>query len=279
MRNINVTEITNIVKELLIEASYKIPSDVLQALKKAQDYEDTKLPNTILTKIIENDELASSSKVPMCQDTGIVVCFLEVGRDVHFNGDVYQAINEGVRLAYCEGYLRKSVVRHPLDRVNTNDNTPAIIHVNLTYGDKVKIMVAPKGAGSENMSTIKMMLPGSGIAEIEEFVIETVKKAGGKPCPPIVVGIGIGGDLELAAMMAKRALFREIDDENPDPILRQLESELLTKINNLGIGPMGFGGKTTCLCVKSQAFPCHIASLPVAVNIQCHAARHKSFVL
>lgn len=279
MREINVSEITNIVKDLLMEASCKIPSDVLESLKKAQTSEPKELPSNILSQIIANDELADQTKVPMCQDTGIVVCFLEVGRDVHFNGDIYQAINEGVRLAYSEGYLRKSVVKHPLERINTRDNTPAIIHTTITTGDKVKIMVAPKGAGSENMSAVKMMLPSSGAEGIEEFVLETIKKAGGKPCPPIVVGIGIGGDLELAAMMAKRALFCKIEAENPDPILRTLESKLLTDINNLNIGPMGFGGNTTCLAVKALAYPCHIASLPVAINIQCHAARHKSYLL
>jgi len=216
--------------------------------------------------------------VPICQDTGVVVCFLEVGYDVHFDGDVYEAINEGVRNAYTKGYLRKSVVKHPLDRANTKDNTPAITHIKLVPGDKIKIHVAPKGGGSENMSLVKMLIPADGVEGIKKLVLETVFNGGGKPCPPIIVGLGIGGNLEKSALLAKEALMREIDDVNQDPILANLEKELLDEINKLGVGPMGFGGRVTCLGVKINAYPCHIASLPIAINIQCHASRHKSFV-
>lgn len=201
--------------------------------------------------------------------------FLEVGYDVHFDGDIYEAINEGVANAYTKGYLRKSVVKHPLDRVNTKNNTPAIIHTKLIPGDKIKIHLAPKGGGSENMSVVKMLIPADGVEGIKKLVLETVFNGGGKPCPPIIVGIGIGGNLEKSALLAKEALMRDIDDINDDEIVSNLEKELLTEINKLGVGPMGFGGKVTCLAVKINTYPCHIASLPVAINIQCHAARHK----
>ena len=232
----------------------------------------------VIKRIIENDELARKKHLPICQDTGVVVCFLEVGYDVHFDGDIYQAINNAVSAAYTKGYLRKSVVRHPLDRVNTKNNAPAITHIKLVEGDKVKIHVAPKGGGSENMSLVKMLIPADGVEGIKKLVLDTVFNGGGKPCPPIIVGIGLGGNLEKSALLAKEALMREIDDSNSDPILRDLENELLEEINKLGVGPMGFGGRVTCLAVKINAYPCHIASLPVAINIQCHASRHKSFV-
>jgi fumarate hydratase subunit alpha len=206
----------------------------------------------------------------------MVVVFVELGNKVYIDGDIYKAINEGVKEAYTEGYLRKSVVKHPLDRVNTNDNTPAITHIKITQGDKLKLTVAAKGGGSENMSLVKMLTPADGVEGIKKLVLETIFNAGGKPCPPLTIGIGIGGNLEKSALLAKEALMREIDDINPDPILKKLEEELLEEINKLGVGPMGFGGTITALGVKIKTYPTHIASLPVAINIQCHANRHIS---
>ena len=277
MREIKVKDLSLKIEEMLLDACENIPNNILDALRKAVNDEESPLGKEVITKIIENDELAKNKHLPICQDTGVVVCFLEVGYDVHFDGDVYEAINEGVRNAYTKGYLRKSVVKHPLDRVNTKDNTPAITHIKLVPGDKVKIHVAPKGGGSENMSLVKMLIPADGVEGIKKLVLNTVFNGGGKPCPPIIVGLGIGGNLEKSALLAKEALMREIDDVNDDPILANLEKELLDEINKLGVGPMGFGGKVTCLGVKINAYPCHIASLPIAINIQCHASRHKSF--
>lgn len=275
MREIKVKDISLKVEEMLIDACENIPENILQAIKKAKDDEKSPLGKQVIEKIIENDELARNKHLPICQDTGVVVCFLEVGYDVHFDGDIYEAINEGVANAYTKGYLRKSVVKHPLDRVNTRNNTPAIIHTKLIPGDKIKIHLAPKGGGSENMSVVKMLIPADGVEGIKKLVLETVFNGGGKPCPPIIVGIGIGGNLEKSALLAKKALIRDIDDVNSDKLVSDLEKELLTEINKLGVGPMGFGGKVTCLAVKINTYPCHIASLPVAINIQCHAARHK----
>ena len=277
MREIKVKDLSLKIEEMLLDACENIPNNILDALRKAVNDEESPLGKEVITKIIENDELAKNKHLPICQDTGVVVCFLEVGYDVHFDGDVYEAINEGVANAYTKGYLRKSVVKHPLDRVNTRNNTPAITHIKLVPGDKVKIHVAPKGGGSENMSLVKMLIPADGVEGIKKLVLDTVFNGGGKPCPPIIVGLGIGGNLEKSALLAKEALMREIDDVNDDPILSNLEKELLDEINKLGVGPMGFGGKVTCLAVKINAYPCHIASLPVAINIQCHASRHKSF--
>lgn len=279
MRQIKVEDISLKVEEMLLDACENIPCNVLNALKEAYKTEQSPLAKEVINKIIQNDELAKEKHLPICQDTGVVVCFLEVGYDVHFDGDIYEAINKGVANAYTKGYLRKSVVKHPLDRVNTKDNTPAITHVKFVPGDKVKIDIAPKGGGSENMSLVKMLIPADGIEGIKKLVLDTVFNAGGKPCPPIIVGIGIGGNLEKSALLAKEALMREIDDVNEDPILNKLEKELKTDINKLGVGPMGFGGKVTCLGVKINSYPCHIASLPVAINIQCHAARHKSYII
>lgn len=277
MREIKVKDLSLKIEEMLLDACENIPNNILDALRKAVNDEESPLGKEVITKIIENDELAKNKHLPICQDTGVVVCFLEVGYDVHFDGDVYEAINEGVANAYTKGYLRKSVVKHPLDRVNTKNNTPAITHIKLVPGDKVKIHVAPKGGGSENMSLVKMLIPADGVEGIKKLVLDTVFNGGGKPCPPIIVGLGIGGNLEKSALLAKEALMREIDDVNDDPILANLEKELLDEINKLGVGPMGFGGKVTCLAVKINAYPCHIASLPIAINIQCHASRHKSF--
>ena len=279
MRVLDLNQVTEKVYEMLLDACTNIPCNVLESLKEALEKEESPLGKEVISKIIENDLLAREKNLPICQDTGVVVCFVELGSQVVFDGDIYEAINEGVRRAYVNGYLRKSVVGHPLVRVNTKDNTPAIVHVKLVPGDKVKIHVAPKGGGSENMSLVKMLIPADGVEGVKKIVLDTVFNGGGKPCPPIIVGIGLGGNLEKSALLAKESLMREIDDVNPDPILANLEKELYDEINQLGVGPMGFGGTVTCLAVKINAYPCHIASLPVAINIQCHAARHKSCVL
>lgn len=276
MRTIELSEVTAKIKSMFIDACENIPNNVLEALAKASEQEQSPLGKQVIDKIIENDKLAREKHLPICQDTGVAVVMLTIGSEVVFHGDIYEAVNEGVRQAYTEGYLRKSVVRHPLDRVNTRDNTPAIVHIKMVPGDEFRIDVAPKGGGSENMSLVKMLIPADGVEGIKKLVLDTVFNAGGKPCPPIIVGLGIGGNLEKSAMLAKEALFREIDDSSPDPLARKLEEELLEEINRLGIGPMGFGGTKTCLAVKVNTYPCHIASLPVAINIQCHAARHKS---
>ena len=276
MRKIDLKEVSDKVRELFIDACENIPDNVLSRIKSARDVEESPLARDVLDRIIENDILAKDSHLPICQDTGLALVWLTIGSEVCFEGDIYEAVNDGVRRAYTEGYLRKSVVRHPLDRVNTKDNTPAIVHIKLVPGDSFKIDVAPKGGGSENMSSVKMMIPADGKEGIKKFVLDSVRDAGGKPCPPIIVGVGIGGSFEKCALIAKEALLREIDDESPDPIARDLERELLKEINDIGIGAMGFGGRKTCLAVKVNVHPCHIASMPVAINIQCHAARHKS---
>ena len=277
MREIDLNKVTEKVSELLLDACSNIGCKFLDFLKDYQDKEESPLGKEILGKIIENDKLAMEQNLPMCQDTGIVVVFLEIGSEVTFKGDIYEAINKGVADAYVNGYLRKSVVGHPLNRINTKNNTPAIVHIKVVPGDVLKMTVAPKGGGSENMSLVKMLIPSDGLEGIKKLVLDTVFNGGGKPCPPIIVGLGIGGNLEKSALLAKEALMREIDDVNEDPILANLEKELLDEINKLGVGPMGFGGKVTCLGVKINAYPCHIASLPIAINIQCHASRHKSF--
>jgi fumarate hydratase subunit alpha len=279
MRIIESNLITETVKKITIDANYDIGESFLEKIRKAISLEKSEIGKTVLNQIVENDEIARENAEPMCQDTGMVVCFVKVGYDVHIKGNLYEAVNEGIRQAYNEGYLRKSVTKHPITRGNSGDNTPAIIHVELVPGDEIKITVAPKGGGSENMSLVKMLIPADGVDGIKKLVLDSIFYAGGKPCPPLVVGIGIGGNLEKSALIAKEALMREIDDTNPDPILAELEKELLDKINELGVGPMGFGGSTTALGVKIAAYPCHIASLPVAINIQCHASRHKTAVI
>lgn len=278
MKIVEPETITKEVSRLCIEAATYIENDVLSCLKKAMNNEDG-LAKEILSQIIENDELATKENVPMCQDTGITVVFVEIGNEVHINGDIYDAINKGISDGYTKGYLRKSVVKSPLNRVNTKDNTPGIIHIKFVMGDKLKITICPKGAGSENMSKVKMLVPADGIQGIKKFVLDTVKEAGGRPCPPLVVGVGIGGDIEKAGLIAKEALLRPIDDESSDPDANKLEKELYKELNDLRVGPMGLGGKTTALAVKVNLYPCHIASLPVAVNIQCHASRHKVVIL
>ena len=278
MKTIETKTITEKVKRLCIEAATFIKSDVLNKIKSCIKNEEG-LSKSILEQIVENDEIASNENVPMCQDTGITIVFVEIGNEVFINGDLEAAINAGVSQGYTEGYLRKSVVKSPLNRVNTKDNTPAIIHIKHVLGDTLKITVCPKGAGSENMSKVKMLVPADGINGIKKFVKETILEAGGRACPPLVVGIGIGGNLEKAAILAKEALLRPIDDESADEDAKALEKELLKEINELKVGPMGLGGNTTALAVKINLYPCHIASLPVAVNLQCHASRHKVVIL
>lgn len=279
MRIINSKDITSAVKKLSIEANYFINEDVLGALEKSYNCEESPVGKEILSQIIKNNKIASEKYMPICQDTGVAVVFVELGQDLHVEGDINKAINEGVRQGYKEGYLRKSMVENPLYRKNTEDNTPAVIHIKIVPGDKIKLTLAPKGGGSENMSKIKMLKPLEGKEGIKKFVLDTISEAGGNPCPPTIVGIGIGGTFEKAALMAKEALLRPIDDKNSNHKIATLEEKLLREINNLGIGPMGVGGRTTSLSVKINTYPCHIASLPVAININCHASRHKSIII
>ena len=281
MRELDVREIKEAVKKLCMEANYEIPEDVLNGFKSAKLLEESETGKKVLDILIENSEIAKNEKVPYCQDTGMTVVFVEIGQEVKLvGGSIEKAINEGVAEGYTEGYLRKSVVSDPLfDRKNTGTNTPAVIHYKIVEGDKVKIIVAPKGGGSENMSRLKMLKPADGIEGVKKFVIETVSIAGANPCPPVIVGVGIGGNFELSALLAKKALLRPLGDRNPDPRYAKLEEELLQEINKLGIGPSGFGGRITALDVKIEWHPCHMATLPVAVNIQCHAARHKEVVI
>ena len=276
MKEINLEKVISEVERLCTESNYFLDEKIMDRLKKAFDTEISDTGKNILGQIIENDEIAGEEKVPMCQDTGLTVVFLEIGTGVKISGDIYEAVNEGVRRGYKNGYLRKSMVKHPLDRINTKDNTPAVIHTKLIPGsDKLKIIVAPKGGGSENMSMVKMLKPSDGAEGVKKAVLDAVLNAGGNPCPPIIVGIGLGGSFEKAAILAKEALLREIDDESDNPADRELEKDLLELINKTGIGPMGLGGKNTALAVKVNSYPCHIASLPLAVNINCHSARHK----
>lgn len=276
MRKIKKEEIVKTVKKLYMDAVISLPNDVFDALLKAYEKEEG-LSKEILYQIVENQKVALEDRIPLCQDTGVVVLFVQWGVEALYEeGDLLEAFNEGVRLAVKEGYLRASVVDDPVfERKNTKDNTPCIVHFEPEKGDKVKIILAPKGAGSENMSALKMLKPAQGLKGVKDFVIETVKNAGGNPCPPIIVGVGIGGNFEKCALLAKKALLRKVGEPNNNPAYAQLERELLEEINSLNIGPMGIGGKTTALAVHIEYAPCHIASLPVAVNIQCHSARHK----
>ncbi len=278
MKTIETSTITKEIKRLCIEAATFIGDDVLNKIRQAKEKEKG-LAKDILDQIIENDIIAKNEFVPMCQDTGITIVFVEIGNQVFINGDLNEAINEGVRQGYTEGFLRKSVVASPLNRKNTFDNTPAIIHIKYNVGDKLKLTVCPKGAGSENMSKVKMLVPADGVNGIKKFVKDTILEAGGRACPPLVVGIGIGGNIEKAGILAKEALLRPLDDESSDSDANRLEKELLAEINELNVGPMGLGGKTTALAVKVNLYSCHIASLPVCVNLQCHAARHKEVIL
>jgi len=280
VRQIDCKLITATVKKLFIEANTVLGADVVEALRKSLPKEESATGKEVLVKIMENADIACRNKMPICQDTGLAVVFLEIGQDVHIaGGNLREAIDEGVRLAYAEGYLRKSVC-DPLTRKNTQDNTPAIIHVDIVEGDKLKIIAMPKGGGSENMSAVKMLTPAAGIEGIKKFVLETVEQAGANPCPPIMVGIGIGGSLEEACILAKKALLRPVGEaNNKDERLVQMEKELYAGINDLGIGPGGLGGRVTALAVSVEMMPCHIASLPVAVNIQCHVARRKELTI
>ncbi len=279
IREISTAEVMNAVRDLSIDANYNLGDDVLSSLEKALEKEDSPAAREVLGELMENARIAREDKVPMCQDCGLAVVFIEIGQDVHLvGGDLNEAINEGVRLGYRDGYLRKSTC-HPLTRKNTGDNTPAIIHPQVVPGDKIKIIFAPKGGGSENMSRVEMLTPAAGLEGVRDLVVRRVRESGPNPCPPTIVGVGIGGTFERSAILAKKALLRTIGDRNPDPELAGIEEQILSRINRLGIGPMGYGGNCTSLDLFLEVEPCHIASLPVAVNIQCHAARHKEAVI
>lgn len=275
MREINVVEITKTIRDLCIDANYNLSDDIRNQLLKAKEKETWDIAKGVLDKILINADIAATEKMPMCQDTGMTCVFIEIGQDVHIvGGSLEESINKGVAAGYEEGFLRKSVVKDPIDRVNTKDNTPAVIYYDIVSGDKLKITISPKGFGSENMSQIKMLKPSDGLKGVKEFILKVVKEAGPNPCPPIVVGVGIGGTFDKAANLAKRAAVRSIDKANINPFYAELEKELTEEINKLGIGPQGFGGRTTALAVNIETYPTHIAGLPVAVNINCHAARH-----
>lgn len=276
MRSIDSKVIEDTVARLCIEANLRLPPDVINAIERAEKAEPWDGAKRILSLLGDNVRIASEKTLPVCQDTGMACVFVELGQDVHIDGDFEEAVDNGVRRGYGEGYLRKSVVCDPLRRVNTGDNTPALLTVKLTRGDKMRITVMPKGFGSENMSALKMLKPADGVEGVKNFVLETVEKAGANPCPPIIVGVGIGGSFDKAAYLAKHALLRPVNEPNPDEYYAALERELLEKINALGIGPQGFGGKTTALAVLIEAMPTHVAGLPVAVNISCHATRRAS---
>ena len=279
MREIDVKLITGKVRDLCIKANTDLGEDVLQAFDRAIEKEESLLGVEILKELKENARIAKDESVPLCQDTGFAVVFLELGQDVHLvGGDLKEAVFEGVRQGFRDGYLRKSIC-HPFTRANTGDNTPAIIHTEIVAGEKIKIIVAPKGGGSENMSRVAMLTPSDGIEGIKRYIVQRVKESGSNPCPPTIVGAGIGGTFEQAALLAKKSLLRPLGSKNPDPELDRLESEILEEINRLGIGPEGWGGRTTSLAVHILMMPCHIASFPLAVNIQCHAQRHKEIVI
>ncbi|WP_459910802.1 fumarate hydratase [Desulfotomaculum defluvii] len=280
IRTIDCDAIIAEVARLCQEANFKLEDDVVNSFKRSCAAEVSQSGKEILNMLVENAGIAASESIPMCQDTGVAVVFVELGQEVHIaKGNLYDAINEGVRKGYAEGYLRKSMVGHPLERVNTGDNTPAVIHTSIVPGDKIKLTVAPKGGGSENMSTLKMLKPAEGVEGVKKFILDTIQTAGPNPCPPLIIGVGIGGTMEKCAQLAKEALLRPVGKPHPLPDIAELEKDLLEKINKLGIGPSGLGGRTTALAVHIEIFACHIASLPVAVNINCHAARHKSVII
>ena len=280
MRELDVSVVRDTVAQLCVEANTKLPEDVKAAIRDFQEKENWSIARGVLDNIVENFRIADVENVPICQDTGMACVFLEVGQEVHFvGGNLYDAVNEGVRKGYTEGYLRKSVVADPIRRGNTGDNTPAMIHTDIVPGDRVTITVGPKGFGSENMSAIKMLKPSDGLEGIKKFILDTVEAAGPNPCPPMVVGVGIGGTFEKTAYLAKKALMRPLDVRNPEPYYADLEQELLKRINALGIGPQGFGGMTTALGLNIEVLPTHIAGMPCAVNIGCHATRHATEVL
>ena len=277
MREIQASHITDVVERLCMEANYYLPEDVYQALQEARERETYPLGRDILGDIIKNADLARSLCMPICQDTGLAVFFVELGQEIHIvGGGLNEAIDEGVRRGYENGYLRKSTVDEPfLKRENRGDNTPAIVHLSVVPGDQLKLTVAPKGGGSENMSAVSMLTPGAGLPGMKKFVVKTVERSGANACPPLIVGVGVGGTMEMAALIAKKALLREVGESNRDPRLAKIEQELLAEINALGIGPQGLGGSVTALAVHIETFPAHFASMPVAVNMQCHAARHR----
>lgn len=278
MREIEAERIIEGVKQACIEACRNLPEDVLEALRHAHQIEESPAGREVLEQLIENAEIARAEQMPICQDTGVTIVFVEIGQDAHIvGGDLYGAINEGVRRGYEDGYLRKSIVRHPLDRANTQDNTPAVVHTEIVPGDRVRITVAPKGGGSENMGAAKMLVPADGFEGVKRFVVETVRDAGSNPCPPIIVGIGLGGTLEKAALLSKKAILRRVGEPSANAKDAEIERELLAAINDTGVGPAGLGGRVTALAVHVESYPCHIGSLPVAITMQCHAARHKSF--
>lgn len=279
MRTISAAEIRDAVARLCVEANRKLPCDMECALRSARESEPWPLAKETLGTLCENLEAAARTGLPICQDTGMACVFAEIGQDVHIGGDFESAVNEGVAKGYTEGLLRKSVVRDPIRRGNTGDNTPAVLNVRLVPGDKVRIVVAPKGFGSENMSRIAMLKPSQGEDGVKDFVVETVRLAGPNPCPPVVVGVGVGGTFERAALLAKQALLRPVGSHHPDPYYAAMEEELLARINALGTGPQGFGGRTTALGVQIETFPTHIAGMPVAVNIGCHVTRHAEVIV
>ena len=280
MREIQAQQITDVVEKLCIEANQYLPEDVQGAIRRCRACEDWEIAQGVLDKIITNFEIAKEENVPICQDTGMACVFLEIGQDVHIAGDdLKEAVDEGVRRGYDKGYLRKSVVKDPVRRGNTGDNTPAMLYTEIVPGEQIKVTVGPKGFGSENMSAIRMFKPSAGIEGIKDFILETVETAGPNPCPPMVVGVGIGGTFDKCALLAKKALMRSTDERNPDPYYADLEAEMLEKINKLGIGPQGFGGKTTALALNIETLPTHIAGMPCAVNINCHVTRHKTEVI
>jgi fumarate hydratase subunit alpha len=281
MRDIHTDQITASVAQLCIESNYYLGKDVLNALRSYREKEESPVGREVLDQILENAEIARDQQMPLCQDCGLTVVFCELGQEAHIvGGGLNEAITEGVRRGYKDGYLRKSMVERPFSaRINTRDNTPPVIHTTIVPGDRLKIIVAPKGGGSENMSQLAMLKPADGRQGVVNFVVEAVRKAGANPCPPIIVGVGVGGSAEKTLWLAKHSLLREVGQINPDPELAELEAEILERVNRIGIGPQGFGGRTTALAVHVETFPCHIASMPVAVNIQCHSARHKEAIL
>jgi len=281
MREIDAKQVTETVARLFQEANFFLGDDVVNSLKQAVEEEESPLGRQVLEQILENADIAAKEHIPICQDCGFAVVYLELGQDVHIvGGDLYAAVEEGVRQAYSEGYLRKSIVLQPFSaRVNTKDNTPAVIHTDIVPGDKLQITVLPKGGGSENMSRLAMLKPSEGRQGVIDFVVRAVDEAGSNPCPPVIVGVGIGGTSDQAMILAKKALLRVVGEPNPDPEVAELEKEILERVNNTGVGPQGFGGRTTALAVHAEVFPAHIASLPAAVNLQCHAARHKEAIL
>ena len=280
MREIQAQQITDVVEKLCIEANQYLPEDVQGAIRRCRACEDWEIAQGVLDKIITNFEIAKEESVPICQDTGMACVFLEIGQDVHIvGGDLSEAVDEGVHRGYDKGYLRKSVVKDPVRRGNTGDNTPAMLYTEIVPGEQIKVTVGPKGFGSENMSAIRMFKPSAGIEGIKDVILETVETAGPNPCPPMVVGVGIGGTFDKCALLAKKALMRSTDERNPDPYYADLEAEMLEKINKLGIGPQGFGGKTTALALNIETLPTHIAGMPCAVNINCHVTRHKTEVI